>query len=68
VYDLSVGPDDRLYASTDEAIWRLGSAPQVNSPAKPARSSGVPSWVIIAIAAGLAVSLALRLRRTGGPR
>jgi hypothetical protein len=68
VTDLSVGPDDRLYASTGDAIWRFGSAPDVAAPNGPATGGGVRPWVLIVIGVGLAASLAMRLRRTGGPR
>jgi quinoprotein glucose dehydrogenase len=66
VYDLVVGPDDRLYASTGSAIWRFGTAPETTTPddeAFPtAVDAGLPGWVLIAVALAVAASLAATLR------
>lgn len=65
VYDLAVGPDDRLYASTGDAIWRFGDAPAGDAPDEGATrrvDPGPPSWLLPAIAVALAISLAVTLR------
>ena len=66
VYDLTVGPDDRLYVSTPSGIWRMGSPPTGTVSVPPPARAGTPSsrrgWFWVAIAVVLAVALALRLR------
>jgi glucose/arabinose dehydrogenase len=66
VYDLVVGPDERLYVSSSSGIWRIGAPPTGTVSVPPSQRVGRPypwyGWAAIAIAAVLAVALALRLR------
>jgi len=66
VYDVAVGPDDRLYVSSLSGIWRLDMPPTgtVSVPASARPSHSYPRWGWLALAAGvgLAVALFLRLR------
>jgi len=66
VYDLAVGPDDRLYVSSLSGIWRLDAPPTgtVSVPASVRGPRPYPWWGWLALAAGvgLAVVLFLRLR------
>lgn len=65
VFDLAVGLDGRLYASTGDSIWRFGSEPTAGPTedlGPGAVDSGIPAWVLVSIAAALAVSLAVTLR------
>jgi glucose/arabinose dehydrogenase len=79
VFDLAVGPDGRLYASTGDAIWWFGSAPASRPPAgsptsatdedpPPGTTAGTPGWVFMTIGVVLAVTLAATLRLTGRRR
>jgi glucose/arabinose dehydrogenase len=66
VYDLAVGPDDRLYVSSFSGIWRLDVPPSgtvsVPQPQRVPRST--PWWGQVALGSAvlLAVALALRIR------
>ena len=66
VYDLAVGPDDRLYISSPSGIWRLDAPPtgsvSVPASAHPTRSYPWWGWFALVAAVGLAVLLLLRLR------
>jgi glucose/arabinose dehydrogenase len=73
VYDLTVGPDDRLYVSSPSGIWRMGAAPTGTVSVSPSAGAGPsPSnwrWFWVTLAIVLAVVLILRLARraTAGP-
>jgi glucose/arabinose dehydrogenase len=66
VYDLAVGPDDRLYVSSPSGIWRLDVPPNgtvsVTASARPSRSYPWWGWLAVAAGVGVAVALFLRLR------
>jgi glucose/arabinose dehydrogenase len=66
VYDLAVGPDDRLYISSASGIWRLDAPPtgtvSVLASARPSRSYPWWGWLALVAGAVLAVALVLRLR------
>jgi quinoprotein glucose dehydrogenase len=67
VYDLAVGPDDLLYASTGNAIWRFGEPPPSGTPDPSTHdggsaSGGLPWWLWAVIAVAIAGSLAGTLR------
>jgi quinoprotein glucose dehydrogenase len=66
VYDLAVGPDDRLYVSSSSGIWRISTPPTSTVSVPPsARVSGSTPWwgwaAVVAVVA-IAVVLAWRLR------
>jgi len=67
IYDLAVGPDDRLYVSSPSGIWRLDAPPAgVVSVPPPATVPSSPPWwrwVAVVVAAVIAAVLANRLRR-----
>ena len=72
VYDVAVGPDDRLYVSTGVSIWTLGStsSPQETpspegtvGPDDPGTSGGGYGLPYLAIGALLAIWLFLTMRR-----
>jgi glucose/arabinose dehydrogenase len=72
VYDVAVGPDDRLYVSTDDTIWTLGStsSPQETpspegtvAPDDPGTSGGGYGLPYLAVGALLAIWLFLTMRR-----
>jgi glucose/arabinose dehydrogenase len=67
VFDLAVGPDDLLYASTVDAIWRFGTPPDVTPepPGAGGGGSGPPRWGLVTLAIVLAVALGVRLLLTG---
>jgi glucose/arabinose dehydrogenase len=64
VYDVAVGPDDRLYVSSPSGIWRLDAPPtgtvSIAPSARPSRS--YPWWGWLALSAGVALAVALFLR------
>jgi hypothetical protein len=66
VYDVAVGPNDRLYVSSPSGIWRLDAPPtgtvSVPASARPSRSYPWWGWLSIAVAGVLIVALVLRLR------
>ena len=72
VYDVSVGPDDRLYVTTDISIWRFGSASSPEetpspegtvAPQDPGTSGGGYGLPYLAVGALLAIWLFLTMRR-----
>jgi glucose/arabinose dehydrogenase len=73
VYDLTVGPDDRLYVSSPSGIWRMGAPPTGTVSVPPSVSAGPsPSrwrWIWVTLAIVLAVVLTVRLwrRSPAGP-
>ena len=62
VFDLSVGPDDRLYATTDDAIWRFSDPPAGGPPDQRRVDRSIPAWLFPAIGVALALTLLLTLR------
>jgi hypothetical protein len=66
VYDLVVGPDDRLYVASSSGIWRLGAPPTGSVSVPPAqrvaRSTPWWAWVAIVAAIVVATTLAWRIR------
>lgn len=62
VYDVSVGPDDRLYVSTADTIWRFADPPDSAAPLDPVPERGLPPWVLVTVGMVLAVSLFVTLR------
>ena len=64
MYDVAVGPDDRLYVSSPSGIWRLDGPPtgtvSIAPSARPSRS--YPWWGWLALSAGVALAVALFLR------
>jgi len=62
VYDVGVGPDNRLYVSTADTIWRFADPPGDAAPLDPVPESGLPLWVFVTAGIVLAVSLAVTLR------
>jgi glucose/arabinose dehydrogenase len=65
-FDLVVGPDDRLYASTGATIWRFAAPPRYTAPVDPIPETGTPVWVFAAIGVALAVSLMMSIRAKHG--
>jgi glucose/arabinose dehydrogenase len=72
VYDVSVGPDDRLYVSTDDAMWTLGSASSPEetpspegtvAPDDPGTAGSGYGLPYLAVGALLAIWLFLTMRR-----
>jgi quinoprotein glucose dehydrogenase len=76
LFDLVVGPDDLLYASTGTAIWRFDSPPERAEPDQGAIAGadgmpggeGTEAWVFVSIGAALAVTLAITLLFAGRRR
>ncbi len=74
VFDLTVGPDDRLYVSSPSGIWRLGAPPAGTVSVPPSVGAGASPtgwrWFWVTLAVVLAVALTLRLVRgpAAGPR
>jgi glucose/arabinose dehydrogenase len=69
VFDLTVAPDDRLYAATGDTIWRFDAPPRYTSPLDDLRpEKGLPAWVSVSIGVVLAVSLFVTLRFAGRRR
>jgi hypothetical protein len=70
VYDVAVGPHDRLYVSSAGWVWRLGEPPtgtvSVPAPREVERAAPWWRWVAVAVAAVIAIVLAMRLRRQRG--
>jgi len=66
VYDLAVGPDDRLYVSSASGIWRMNAPPtgtvSVPPPAHVSRAYPWWGWVCVGLAVVLAAAIVLRLR------
>jgi glucose/arabinose dehydrogenase len=67
VYDLAVGPDDLLYASTGGAIWRFGEPPPGGTPDPStgddgSTADGLPWWLWAVLALAVAGSLAATIR------
>ena len=66
VFDLTGGPDDRLYISSPSGIWRLDAPPAgtVSVPPSTRTSRRYPwwGWFALAAAVALVVVLILRLR------
>lgn len=73
VYDLTVGPDDRLYVSSPSGIWRIAAPPTGTVSVPPSVSAGPPSsrwrwfWVTLAIALALVLTVRLARRAPAGP-
>jgi aldose sugar dehydrogenase len=71
VYDLVVGPDDRLYVASSSGIWRLGPPPTGSVSVPPAqrvaRSTPWWGWVAIVAAIVVATTLAWRIRSRRAP-
>jgi glucose/arabinose dehydrogenase len=67
VYDLTVGPDDRLYVSSPSGIWRMGAPPTGTVSVPPSVSAGPSAsrwrWLWVTIAIVLAAVLTVRLAR-----
>jgi glucose/arabinose dehydrogenase len=66
VYDVSVGPDDRLYVTTEDTIWMFGSAPASEgtiAPDDPGPAGSRLGWPYLAVGVLLAISLLLTMRR-----
>lgn len=72
VYDVSVGPDDRLYVTTDDTIWTLGSASSPGetpspegtvAPDDPGTPGSKLGWPYLAAGVLLGLSLWLTMRR-----
>ena len=67
VYDLVVGPDDRLYVASSSGIWRMDAPPSgsVSVPPPQGVSPSTPWWGWAAVVAGAAIAVVLgwRLRR-----
>jgi quinoprotein glucose dehydrogenase len=71
VFDLAVGPDDRLYATTPGAIWRFGAPPEGGSPDEGTVrrvDRAVPWWAFALIGVAVALALLLTLRLAGRRR
>jgi glucose/arabinose dehydrogenase len=65
VYDVSVAPDDRLYISTGDTIWRLDGPPEPAGTVGPRRigtETDGQVWSYVAVGIVLAVSLTITLR------
>jgi glucose/arabinose dehydrogenase len=72
VYDVAVGPDDRLYVSTDDTIWTLGNASSTTetpspegtvAPDDPGTGGSGYGLPYLAVGALLAIWLFLTMRR-----
>lgn len=61
-FDLAVGPDARLYASTGDTIWRFDAPPRYTAPLDMPPEGGSIGWVIVSIGVILAASLIVTLR------
>jgi glucose/arabinose dehydrogenase len=67
VYDLAVGPDDLLYASTEGAVWRFdeppgGGEPDPSTGDGGSTATGLPWWLWAVLALAVAGSLAATIR------